>query len=141
MDLNNFISTYMSKVMFEGICRICFKKLKILFHLQRKISACPKTAKVRKKAQKGVKRRKKATSWRKKAHAWRQKASIGAFWRLLTPFGELEKIIVFCNYFLIFFFIFIKRIKKVCFCSLNFLCFNLFVEFITIYSKKFLILK
>jgi hypothetical protein len=25
VDLNNFISTYMSKVMFEGICRICFK--------------------------------------------------------------------------------------------------------------------
>jgi hypothetical protein len=59
--------------------------------LQRKISACPKTAKVRKSAQKGVKRRKKATSWRKKAHAWRQKASIGALWRLLTPFSELGK--------------------------------------------------
>ena len=43
------------------------------------------------KPQKCAKRRKKATSWRKKAHAWRQKASIGAFWRLLTHFGELGK--------------------------------------------------
>jgi hypothetical protein len=32
-----------------------------------------------------------------------QKASIGAFWRLLTPFGESGKYIVICNYFLIFF--------------------------------------
>ena len=86
--------------------------------LQRNHSACPKTAKMRKKAQKGVKRRKKATSWRKKAHAWRQKASIGAFWRLFTHFGELGKNIVFCNYFLIFFIIFIKSMKKVCFFSL-----------------------
>ena len=95
----------------------------------------------RKSAQKGAKRRQKAQKGDFMAEKGARMAPKGVNRRILAPFGELEKNIVFCNYFLIFFFIFIKRIKKVCFCSLNFLCSNLFVEFITIYSKKFLILK
>ena len=71
----------------------------------------------------------------------RQKAQKGDFMAGKGAFGEYGKNKVFCNYFLIFFFIFIKSMKKVCFCSLNFLCFNLFIEYVTIYSKKFLILK
>jgi hypothetical protein len=53
-------------------------------HIQRNHSACPITAKVRKKAQKGAKKRKEATSWRKKAPTWRQKAPKCAFWRLFA---------------------------------------------------------
>jgi hypothetical protein len=86
----------------------------------------------RKSAQKGVKRRQKAQKGDFMAEKGARMAPKGVNRRILTHFGELGKNIVFFNYFLIFFFIFIKSLKKVCFCSLNFHCFNLFVEFLTI---------
>jgi hypothetical protein len=67
---------------------------------------------VRKKAQKGAKRRLHGGKRRPHGAKRRQNAHFGAFWRILANW---EKYIVFFNYFLIFFFIFIKRIKKYAF--------------------------
>jgi hypothetical protein len=60
------------------------KKYFIKIFIQRKNSACPKTAKVRKKASKGAKRRLHSGKRRPHGAKRRQSAHFGVFWRLLA---------------------------------------------------------